>query len=62
LDNNFSSPLHFVSLNLREYQKDRISLSWHLTKNEKLKIIKATKRQSNVLAFKKYCDLLNKKY
>lgn len=62
LTRNYSSPIHFVTLNLREYQKDRISLSWHLTKNEKRKIIKAISRKSNVHSFKRYCDLLDKKY
>ncbi len=62
LTRNYSSPIHFVTLNLCEYQKDRISLSWHLTKNEKRKIIKAISRKSNVHSFKRYCDLLDKKY
>lgn len=56
----FKFPVHTISLNLREYQKNRISLSWHLTLNEKLKIKDAIQRPSNVIALKKYMRLLNK--
>lgn len=31
-------PVDLISFNLREYWDDRISLSWHLTKQEKLKV------------------------
>lgn len=37
----FDFPVDLVSFNLRENSKDRISLSWHLTSQEKVKIEKA---------------------
>ena len=55
----YDVPIQTVNLNLRELQKDRISLSWHLTKHEKLKVLAAIKRSSNVKEFKKYQELLN---
>ncbi len=50
--------LKTVNLNLRELQKDRISLSWHLTQHEKLKVLAAIKRSSNVKEFERYRQLL----
>jgi hypothetical protein len=38
---NSSYPVDLISINLREDAKDRISLSWHLTRKEKRKIKKA---------------------
>ena len=38
---SFDFPVDMVTFNLRERSKDRISLSWHLTKREKRKIAKA---------------------
>jgi cell division protein FtsW (lipid II flippase) len=55
----YSIPIQTINLNLRELQKDRISLSWHLTKHEKLKVLAAIKRSSNVKEFEKYQKLLN---
>ena len=43
----FNFPIDLVVFNLREDQKDRISLSWHLTKQEKVKIRKALKSKGN---------------
>lgn len=40
-------PIQVFSLNLREDFKDRIALSWHLTKQEKIKIIQALESESN---------------
>jgi hypothetical protein len=54
----YGVPIRTVNLNLRELQKDRISLSWHLTKHEKLKVLAAIKRSSNVKEFEKYQKLL----
>lgn len=55
----YAIPIQTINLNLRELQKDRISLSWHLTKHEKLKVLAAIKRSSNVKEFEKYQKLLN---
>lgn len=44
---NSEFPFRMVSLNLREESNDRISLSWHLTSKEKLKIKKALFREQN---------------
>jgi hypothetical protein len=55
----YAVPIRTINLNLRELQKDRISLSWHLTKHEKLKVLAAIKRSSNVKEFEKYQKLLN---
>lgn len=55
----YNVPLTTVNLNLRELQKDRISLSWHLTKHEKLKVLAALRRSSNVKEFTRYQKLLN---
>lgn len=55
----YTVPIQTINLNLRELQKDRISLSWHLTKHEKLKVLAAIKRSSNVKEFEKYRKLLN---
>lgn len=44
---SFDFPVDIVSFNLREKYNDRISLSWHLTKQEKLKIENAYKSEGN---------------
>ena len=38
---SFLFPIDIISFNLRESKNDHISLSWHLTKQEKIKIAKA---------------------
>ena len=40
-------PIQVFSLNLREEFKDRIALSWHLTTQEKIKIVNALNSESN---------------
>jgi hypothetical protein len=40
-------PIEFLSFNLLEYKHERISLSWHLTKQEKQKIEKAFNSEHN---------------
>ena len=55
----FSIPIHLVTFNLRENQKDKISLSWHLTKQEKKKIKNAINSRQNKSSFKKLVQLLN---
>lgn len=44
---NLPFPVDVISFNLRENTKDRISLSWHLTKREKTKIEMAYKSLAN---------------
>lgn len=51
LKTKYSVPIKTINLNLREYQKDRISLSWHLTEHEKWKVKAAIRRESNRYAF-----------
>lgn len=46
---NSTTPVQLISINLREDAKDRISLSWHLTRKEKLKIRKALYSYRNQL-------------
>jgi hypothetical protein len=43
----FDFPIDLISFNLRERSKDRISLSWHLTQSEKLKIENAFESNQN---------------
>lgn len=50
-ERSFGFPIHYVSFNLREKKEDRISLSWHLTKDEKEKIKKAFRSSLNTKAF-----------
>lgn len=54
----FPFPVDLVTFNLRENKKDRISLSWHLTKNEKLKIANAFFSTSNLNSFNRLKKLL----
>ncbi len=54
----YDVPIETVNLSLRERQKDRISLSWHLTQHEKLKVLSAIRRSSNVKEFERYCGLI----
>ncbi len=51
-------PIDIVTFNLRENKQDRISLSWHLTKNEKQKIERAYKSPQNQLAYRRLENLL----
>tara|TARA_R110002072_G_scaffold302402_1_gene485086 strand:+ start:9294 stop:11534 length:2241 start_codon:yes stop_codon:yes gene_type:complete len=51
-------PIDIVTFNLRERKNDRISLSWHLTKQEKNKIESAYYSKGNRLAFEKLKELL----
>lgn len=44
---NFDFPVELVSINLRETQKDKISLSWHLTAFEKEQIKNSLHRPDN---------------
>jgi hypothetical protein len=46
---NEKLPVRLISINLREDAKDRISLSWHLTRKEKLKIRRALHSYLNQL-------------
>jgi hypothetical protein len=55
-------PIEFVTFNLREKIEDIIALSWHLTRDEKNKIIenlKSTSNQAELKRLKKLMDLEN---
>jgi hypothetical protein len=52
-------PIQVVSLNLREEFKDRIALSWHLTKQEKIKIIEALDSESNKKEIERLLPLIS---
>ncbi|MDX1447005.1 hypothetical protein, partial [Lishizhenia sp.] len=51
-------PIDIVSLNLRETPKDKISLSWHLTKQEKQLIKKALSSERNTMEMQRLLKLL----
>lgn len=51
-------PVKTVELNLMQVKNDRISLSWHLTAAEKLKIEAALESTSNQKAFEQITELL----
>lgn len=55
---NFPFNVNIVTFNLREKKDDRISLSWHLTKQEKVKIEQAFLSMSNQFALKRLKELL----
>lgn len=55
---SFSFPLDIISFNLRENRNDRISLSWHLTKQEKIKIAKAFYSVNNQSSFERLKALI----
>lgn len=54
----FNFQIDQIAFNLRENKEDRISLSWHLTKNEKAKIKKAFRSSLNTQAFEHLKRLL----
>ncbi len=58
---SFSFPIDVVSFNLRESRNDRISLSWHLTKQEKIKIAKAFYSINNQSSFDRLKVLITNK-
>lgn len=58
IGSHFKTPVNIVTFNLRENKADRISLSWHLTKNEKQKIERAFKSPMNQISLKKLETLL----
>lgn len=55
---SFNFPVDVVTFNLRERSKDRISLSWHLTKREKRKIAEAFYSDENQAMLAKLENLL----
>lgn len=54
----FDFPVDLISFNLRENSKDRISLSWHLTTQEKRKIERAFNSRRNQYSLKQLKKLL----
>jgi hypothetical protein len=55
---DYCVPVDIISFNLRENSNDRISLSWHLTKNEKQKIERAFKSIQNQVSLRRLKTLL----
>lgn len=58
---NFAFPVNIVCLDLKENENTQISLSWHLTKNEKAFIKKAIYSSYNQNEFKYFNQLLTGK-
>lgn len=58
---SFSFPIDLLTFNLREAQKDRISLSWHLTSQEKIKIANALYSSDNQESMNRLIKLLERK-
>jgi len=56
----FTFPVDIITFNLRESKKDRISLSWHLTQQEKNKINRAFYTRNNQDAFTRLRKLLKR--
>ena len=56
----FDGPIDVVDFELRNEKPDKISLSWHLTKKEKKKVMESIDLPENKLAFKKLQTLLQK--
>ena len=54
----FNFPVDIITFNLREKRTDRISLSWHLTKQEKMKIANAFNSLKNQSSFQRLKKLL----
>lgn len=44
---SFDFPIDLITFNLREREEDRISLSWHLTTQEKHRVFEALERKQN---------------
>lgn len=55
---HFPFPVDVISFNLREKTNDRISLSWHLTRQEKRKIAEAFYSKDNQKSFQRLKELL----
>lgn len=55
---HFPFPVDVISFNLRERKNDRISLSWHLTRQEKRKIAEAFHSEGNQQSLKRLKELL----
>jgi hypothetical protein len=54
-------PIEVVRMELRNEKPDRISLSWHLTRKEKMKVISSMIFPSNLSAMKRMQDILSGK-
>ena len=55
---SFLFPIDIISFNLRESKNDHISLSWHLTKQEKIKIAQAFYSVNNQTSFERLKALI----
>jgi hypothetical protein len=58
---NLGFPVNYISFNLLEEQKKRISLSWHLTSQEKARVKKAFYSRGNKYAMYELTRLLRYK-
>lgn len=56
---SFKFPLDVISFNLRENTQDKISLSWHLSKQEKQKIKQAFYSKLNQQSYRKLKEIMN---
>ena len=57
-ETSFEFPVDIVTFNLRQSKKDKISLSWRLTKKEKQKINDAINNNENKRALNRLIDLI----
>ncbi|MDD2982388.1 MAG: patatin-like phospholipase family protein [Crocinitomicaceae bacterium] len=55
---SFAFPIELISFNLRELKKDKIALSWHLTKEEKEKIKLTIRSEGNKEAMNRLVEVL----
>ena len=56
---NRAFPVDVISFHLRERVEDKIALSWHLTKQEKKKIVEALNSQSNNSEMRRFLRLMS---
>ena len=57
--NSFDFPVDILTFNLRQKREERISLSWRLTKKEKMKIANVINSKENQLVLDQLNELLN---
>jgi hypothetical protein len=54
----YDGKIDVVEFQLKNQKPDNISLSWHLTNKEKMKVIESLKNEENEKALKKLVELL----
>ncbi|MCC7331059.1 MAG: patatin-like phospholipase family protein [Flavobacteriales bacterium] len=60
LSTGFKQPIHVIDFEL-DNVKDKISLSWHLTKTEKENVFNSMKSKNNQMSLIRFSDLMNTK-